>query len=101
MTIKVGDTIGEIVYFLSGPLGENYYKLAEGKVRSITINSKGRRVKVPGFYTLDADEIESNTEWMLGTYGIIVVLEPFILTDDLRRRVEAWIKVENAEEGRR
>lgn len=98
MTVKVGDVIGEVVHILSGPLGEDYYRLGEGKVTSITVNSKGRKVKAKHFYTLDADEIESNTKWMLETRGLFVG-EPFILLDELRDRVETWIKKTNAERG--
>ena len=95
IAVKVGDVIGEVVHILSGPLGEDYYKLAEGKVTSITVNSKGRKVKAKHFYTLDANEIESNTEWLLEIRGVLVG-EPFILLDELRNRVETWIKKTNA-----
>ena len=98
IAVKVGDVIGDVVHVLSGPLGEDYYRLCEGKVTSITVNSRGRKVKAKHFYTLDADEIEFNTEWMLKT-RVILVSEPFILLDELRDRVEAWIKNTNAERG--
>ena len=97
--VKVGDSIGLInkVLFNMKDDRTNYWKLSEGKVKSITINSKGRRVKADHFYTLDADEIESNTKWMVETQGLILITEPFILTDELRERVTMWIEKENGE----
>ena len=97
MAVKYGDTIGFVSKVLFDMKGnENYWKLSEGKVKSITINSKGRRVKADHFYTLDADEIESNTTWLLGNDKFILTMEPFILTDELRVRVQKWIDKENA-----
>ena len=95
--VKRGDMIGLVnkVLFNMKDNRTNYWRLSEGKVKSITINSRGRRVKADHFYTLDADEIEANTKWMLECSGIIVTREPFILTDELRQRVEAWIEHEN------
>jgi len=95
-TVKLGDTIGLINKVLFDMKGrENYWKLTEGKVKSITLNRKGRRVKADHFYTLDAEEIESNTKWMLENDRLILTCEPFILTDELRARVNRWIEHEN------
>ena len=100
--VHVGDTIGLIikVLFNMKDSRENYWKLTEGKVKSITLNSKGRRVKADHFYTLDAEEIESNTNWMLESDRLILMREPFILTDNLRARIERWIERENEMEAR-
>ena len=97
VTVKVGDTIGFIqkVLFNMKDNRENYWKLTEGKVKSITLNSKGRRIKADHFYTLDAEEIEDNTRWLLETPTLILVTEPFIMTDELRQRVNKWIDAEN------
>lgn len=95
-TVKLGDTIGLINIVLFDMKGrENYWKLTEGKVKSITLNRKGRRVKADHFYTLDAEEIENNTKWMLENDRLILTCEPFILTDELRTRVNRWIEHEN------
>ena len=98
MEVRRGDTIGFIqkVLFNMKDDRTNYWKLSEGKVKSITINSRGRRVKAEHFYTLDAEEIEDNTRWLLETPTLILVTEPFIMTDELRARVERWIERENA-----
>lgn len=97
VSVKIGDSIGLVnkVLFNMKDDRTNYWKLSEGKVKSITINSKGRRVKADHFYTLDAEEIENNTKWMLGAKGLILTCEPFIITDELRKRVEDWIEREN------
>ena len=98
MEVRRGDTIGLIqkVLFNMKDDRTNYWKLSEGKVKSITINSRGRRVKADHFYTLDAEEIEHNTNWMLENDRLILTREPFILTDELRARVEEWIERKNA-----
>lgn len=97
MEVRRGDTIGYIQKILFNMKDDrtNYWKLDEGKVKSITINSRGRRVKADHFYTLDAEEIEFNTNWMLENDRLILTGEPFILTDELRARVEKWIEREN------
>jgi len=97
VNVKVGDSIGLInkVLFNIKDNRQNYWKLSEGKVKSITINTKGRRVKADHFYTLDAEEIENNTKWMLEDDRLILTHEPFILTDELRERVTNWIEREN------
>lgn len=95
--IKRGDMVGFISKVLFDMKGnENYWRLTEGKVKSITINSRGRRIKADHFYTLDADEIESNTKWMEETEGLVLVTEPFLLTDKLKERANKWIEQENA-----
>ena len=101
MQVKIGDIIGELVHVSFDMKGnENYWKLAEGKVKSITINTKGFRVKADHFYTLDADEIETNTTWMTKVPNLVLTLEPFILTDELRERVTKWIEQTNAKEAK-
>jgi len=102
MTVKYGDTIGfvsKVRFDMKG--NENYWKLSEGKVKSIIINSKGRRVKADHFYTLDAEEIEHNTKWMTENDRLILIGEPFILTDEIRVRMQKWIEYENANDTER
>lgn len=100
MTVKVGDTIGLVQKVLYDNKGrENYWKLTTGKVKSITINSKGRRVKAEHFYTLGAEEIEMNTQWLQESTTIMLTCEPFILTDELLERATTWIDRKNELEG--
>lgn len=96
MEVKRGDIIGQIIRVSSDNKGnENFYKLVEGKVKSITFNSKGKRIKADHFYTLDGEEVEFNTNWLLQAPRLVLTHEPFILTDELRDRVNGWIKFEN------
>lgn len=95
--MQVGDSIGIILKCLRD--GKAYWKLAEGKIKSITINSKGKRVKADHFYTLDANEVEANTQWLMETPALVLIGEPFVLTDDLRKRVETWIEANNSWRG--
>lgn len=98
LTVKIGDTIGLVQKVMWDNQGkENYWKLTEGKVKSITENSKGRRVKADHFYTLSANEVEENTAWMLENEGIIITCEAFVMTDELRQRVQNWIDKINRE----
>jgi len=97
INVKCGDTIGIVnkVLFNMKDDRTNYWKLSEGKVKSITLNSRGRRVKADHFYTMGAEDIEANTKWMVENERLILVCEPFILTDELRQRVEGWIERDN------
>lgn len=96
--VKIGDTIGLVQKVMWDNQGrENYWKLTEGKVKSITENSKGRRVKADHFYTLSANEVEENAAWMLENEGVIITCEPFVMTDELRQRVQNWIDKMNRE----
>lgn len=97
MMIKVGDSIGMIVK--ASRDGKSFWKLHEGKVMSITTNTRGVRVKATGFYTLDDDaveDIEDSTSWMQENPALILVREMFVLTVELRERVERWIRENNA-----
>ena len=101
LEIKIGDTIGLVYKVLFNMRDDrtNYWTLSEGKVKSITLNRKGRRIKADHFYTLDAREVEENTQWMLESERLILTGEPIILTEEIRQRVEAWIERENAKAG--
>ena len=96
MEVKYGDKIGRIIRTWFETNGrENYWKLEKGRVTSIIINSKGKRAKTDYFRTLDAKEIEFNTNWMLETKNLILPGEYFVLTDELQERVTKWIEKEN------
>ena len=96
--VQVGDTIAMLQKVLSDPYGRtNYWRLIDGTVKSITLNSKGRRVKANKFYTLSADDVEFATAWMMEAEHLVLTHEPFILTDELRPRIEAWIAARNEE----
>ena len=94
--VKFGDIIGIILLASDFNGGNRHWVLKQGKVKSVIVNSKGHRVKADHFYTLDANDVEDNTEWMLVCKNVILTGEPFVLTEELRERVEKWIERENA-----
>lgn len=96
--IKVGDSIGIIVETIRGDTKQ--WALREGKVKSVTINSRGQHIKADGFRPFHEnegaiDDLKFNTEWLLETPSLILVHEPFIMTDELRERVTQWIEDTN------
>ena len=67
--------------------GTYTFKYIEGKIRSIRVGKKKTSVYADRFYSLDADELESNTEIMNGKSDLILVGEPFITSDALSERL--------------
>ena len=72
--------------------GKERFKFIEGKVKSIRYGKKKNSVYSDKFYTLDLEELESNTK-MLGE-KIMLVNEPFFTnekySEHCRRVVEYW-----------
>lgn len=96
--VQIGDTIAMLQKISSDIYGRtNYWRLIEGTVKSVTLNSKGFRVKADKFYTMCADDVEFATAWMMGNERLVLTHVPFILTDELRPRIEAWIAAKNEE----
>lgn len=99
MQINVGDSVGIILRVIQND--KEVWGLREGKVTSITTNTRGRRVKAKNFNPFNADDIddvEFNTTWLEESPQLILVREPFILTDSLRERVNRWIHDTNERE---
>lgn len=59
------------------------------------ISSKSDRLYSKMFSPLDYEEVISNTELMKNNPSLILVTEPFILTDELRERVVRWVEWAN------
>ena len=59
------------------------------------ISSKGDRVYSKMFIPLDYEEIVDNANMMKGPSNLILVEEPFLLDDELRERVVAWVEWAN------
>lgn len=78
------------------PDGTTSFKFIEAKIKSVRIGKKGTSVYSDKFYSLDAEELESNTEIMSGDSKFILVGEPFVtddlLTEHLKNVVEHWNK---------
>lgn len=78
------------------PDGTASFKFIEAKIKSVRIGQKGTSVYSDKFRSLDAEEIELNTEIMSGNSKIILVGEPFVTNDELTERlkkvVDNWNK---------
>lgn len=92
MHITPKDTIG---YIRRDTIDEKtQFKWIETKVKRVVIGKTKTSVYSDKFYALDADELESNTNIMLNSTGLIVVSEPFItnseLTEKCKKIVDYW-----------
>jgi hypothetical protein len=74
--------------------GKEQFKFIEAKVKSVRIGKKQTSVYTDKGYTLDANEIESNTQMIGKGSGIMLVDEPFITNDEFsehcRKVVDYW-----------
>lgn len=59
-----------------------HFKFIVSKIKKVVIGKKGTRVYSDRFYPLDAEELESNTKCIDSSKGILIVSEPFIVSDD-------------------
>lgn len=66
----------------------------ETKVKRVVIGKTKTSVYSDRFRPLDAEEIESNTNIMLNSTGLIIVNEPFVtspeLTEKCKKTVDYW-----------
>lgn len=58
------------------------FKFIVSKIKKVVIGKKKVSVYSDKFYTLDADELESNTKMINTSKGLMLVCEPFIVEDD-------------------
>ena len=70
------------------PDGTTTFKLIEAKIKSVRIGKKRTSVYSDRFYTLDAEELESNTKIMSGNSQLVLVGEPFITNDAMSERLQ-------------
>ena len=90
---KVGDVIGYIKEYARE---ENRWELVEAKVTSIRLTKEGLKIYAPKkFRPLYAEDVEFNTKLMDGD-ALIVVKEPFVLTEKTRFRAERWVAAANS-----
>lgn len=70
------------------------FRWIETKVKKVVIGKTKTSVYSDRFYTLDAEEIESNTDIMTNGTGLVIVNEPFItnpeLTEKCKKTVDYW-----------
>lgn len=95
MMITSKDKIGYILRRTTVD-GKEHFNFIESKIKSVRIGKTKTSVYSDKFYTLDAEDIEFNTEIMSNGNGLIIVNEPFITNDELsehcRQVVEHWNK---------
>lgn len=60
------------------------------------INTRGDKIYSKMLaYPIDYEEILDNTNWMKETTDLILVQEPFLLDDELKKRVVRWVEWAN------
>ncbi|MPM00571.1 hypothetical protein SDC9_46798 [bioreactor metagenome] len=73
--------------------GKEHFRFIESKIKKVVVGKTKTSVYSDHFYTLDADEIISNTE-IISKGNLMLVTEPFITTDEYsehcRKVVEYW-----------
>lgn len=90
----------KIGYIVRNNLELNQHLTEKFKFREATftrrISSKGDRVYSKMLlYPVDYEEIVDNANIMKKNSGIILVEEPFLLDDELRRKAIAWVEWAN------
>lgn len=74
--------------------GKEQFKYFEAKIKKVVIGKKKTSVYSDRFYALDAEELESNTEFFDMQKGLLLVNEPFITNNELadwcQRNVDYW-----------
>lgn len=59
-----------------------HFKFIVAKIKRVNIGVKSTKIYTKEFYPLDLEDLESTTEMLDTSKGIIIVQEPFILKDD-------------------
>lgn len=70
------------------PDGTTTFKLIEAKIKSVRIGKKGTSVYSDKFRFLDAEELEENAELMSDTSRLILVGEPFVMSNEMSERLK-------------
>jgi len=98
MNVQYGDKVGYIfpnsIQLPNGEFAEKY-KLVEGTVNEVIKRNDSYIVKTDRFYALDSEELETSTRMMDEGRSIMIVKQPFVLTENARARAEHWILTQN------
>ena len=98
MNVQYGDKVGYIfpnsIKLPNGEFAEKY-KLVEGTVNEIIKRNDSYIVKTDRFYALDSEELETSTRMMDEGRSVMIVKQPFVLTENARARAEHWILTQN------
>ena len=74
-----------------------HFKFIVAKIKRVNIGVKSTKVYTKEFYPLDLEDLESTTEILDTSKGIIIVQEPFILKDDEEEYFQAVVDKWNEE----
>lgn len=98
MKVQCGDKVGYIfpnnIQLPNGEFAEKY-KLVEGTVNDVIKRNDSYIVKTDRFYALDSEELETSTRMMDEGRSVMIVKQPFVLTENARARAEHWILTQN------
>ena len=81
MNITTKDKIGYIKHNKYSD-GSESFRFIEAKIKKIVVGKTKTSIYSDKLYTLDADEIESNTRILNKGNGLMLVGEPFITTPE-------------------
>lgn len=74
--------------------GKQHFKYIESKIKKIVVGKKKTSVYSDRFYTLELEELESNTKILNEAKGVLLVGEPFITNEKLaewcQKNVDYW-----------
>ena len=73
------------------------FKFIVAKIKRVNIGVKSTKVYTKEFYPFDLEDLESTTEMIDTSKGIIIVQEPFILKDDEEEYFQAVVDKWNEE----
>lgn len=88
-----GDLLARVDEVVAG--GVKTYKLTTGEVKSLTIEANDLKVKCTTFSSVDLDTVVETTELLEADPKAVVLYDMFVLTDELKARVEKWIEYAN------
>ena len=74
-----------------------HFKFIVAKIKRVNIGVKSTKVYTKEFYPLDLEDLESTTEMIDTSKGIIIVQEPFILKEGQEEYFQAVVERWNEE----
>ena len=92
--ITTKDKIGYISRSTSSEGGKETFRFIEAKIKKITLGKTKNSIYTDKFYTLNLEDVESNTEMISGNSKLALVGEPFVTTPEYsehcKKLVEYW-----------
>ena len=66
------------------------FKVITVPIAEIRIRKNSTKCYSKRFNPIDAEDIASNTDWLLHSKSLILVQEPFLDIENLKERAEKW-----------